>query len=77
MSDIRIAPRMTLEAMRERMRIFLDLDWSWQARNVVEDLPDVSREQSVLTYAHADTPSIPQVGLLGTIRRTKALVICI
>jgi hypothetical protein len=68
---------MTIEAMRERMRIFLDLDWSWQARNDMEDMPDVSREQSVLTYAHADTPSIPQVGLLVIIRRTKALVICI
>jgi hypothetical protein len=36
------APRMTIEAMRDRMRIFLDVNWHWQARNLVEDMPEVS-----------------------------------
>jgi hypothetical protein len=36
------APRMTTEAMRDRMRIFLDVNWHWQARNQVEDMPEVN-----------------------------------
>jgi hypothetical protein len=41
------APRMTIEAMRDRMRIFLDVNWHWQARNLVEDMPEVSERRCV------------------------------
>jgi hypothetical protein len=43
------APRMTIEAMRDRMRIFLDVNWHWQASNLVEDMPEVS-ERRCLQY---------------------------
>lgn len=36
------APRMTIEAMRDRMRLFLNINWQWQARNLVEDMPEVN-----------------------------------
>lgn len=38
--DRYIPPRMTIEAMRDRMRIFLDVNWHWQASNLVEDMPE-------------------------------------
>jgi hypothetical protein len=41
------APRMTIEAMRDRMRIFLGVNWHWQARNLVEDMPEVSERRCV------------------------------
>jgi hypothetical protein len=41
------APRMTIEAMRDRMRIFLDVNWHWQASNLVEDMPEVSERRCV------------------------------